>query len=304
MIKMLKKNDQNNNDFIDELYIEVENQIRKYIGYIKIFKLIGIFSFLIFLVILTINISVISKIQWLYSLIPLLVTLMSLTMVFNLYLTIQYKINNYGNEDNIGTIISYYSLNIMSMCLFIYFILLYLKLQGVMVSLYATIGIAIYILFGVCLLYYIFIFPALYEAELYFELVLIINYMIESFIFFVLLNSKSDNNSQIYFTFAFIPLWVAFALHFAYLSYCSIKEEKISTYFSSFLLLIIIVVFSVLLCLKYDSGSKIENWIFGILLIIAYLIFATDYIFQIYLKKEEKHEENQENIRNIKVILD
>jgi len=218
---------------------------------------------------------------------------MALTMVFNLYLNIQYKINSYGDEDNIGTIISYFSLNITSVFLFTYFILLFLKLQNIIDYHYATIAIPIYIIYGVSLFYFVFIFPALYDANLYFEIILVFNYLIESFIAFLLLNSRNDNNSQIYYSLIFIPIWLALALHFAYITYSSLKEERILIYFSSFFTLIIIICASVLLCFKFDNGSKIENWFFGILLIISYLIYATDQIIHIYIKKEEEHENDE-----------
>jgi len=78
------------------------------------------------------------------------------------------------------------------------------------------------------------------------------------------------------------------------------KEELIVNYISSYLVLGISTTVSVLLCCKLDNNANIDNWVFGVLCIVAYHFFIMEKIYQFYWKKE--YPTGKKNIQREKKI--
>jgi hypothetical protein len=115
------------------------------------------------------------------------------------------------------------------------------------------------------------------------------SYLINLFAFLLLLNSKYDNSSSATITNISIPLWISLSLHLAFFTYyITFKEEHIVNYISSYLILGILATVSVLICCKYDYKAKIDNWVFGVLMIVAYHFYAMEKIYQSYWKKDHE----------------
>jgi hypothetical protein len=289
----LEKNDQ----LQEELFKQYEGQIERYSQFIKLGKIVSVIMFLLFLVIFTVNTSLKNGRSWYFVLVPAVLTVISLTVVMNYYLNIQNIFDSLeSSEVNIGTVISYFCLNIVSVNLILYLILFCLKLEGIISYPLSLISIPLYIIFGVSFFYFVFILPALIQTELYFEILLIFSYMINIFAFLLVINSKIDNNSNSLLTNIFIPIWIAVSLHLSYISYYVIfKEELIVNYISSYLVLGISTTVSVLLCCKLDNNANIDNWVFGVLCIVAYHFFIMEKIYQFYWKKE--YPEGKEDLK-------
>ena len=282
----LEKNDQKEEEFFREIEIQIENNSR----HIRFGKIVSSVMFLLFLIILTVNISVKNGRNWYYVLAPAILTVIFITILVNYYLNIQNILDNLeSSEVNIGTLISYFCLNIVSINLIIYLVLLCLKMEGIINSSLSIIAIPIYIIFGVCFFYFIFILPALIQTKMYFEILLIISYVINLFIFLIVINSKYDSNSNALLSNLLIPLWIALSFHIAYMTYnVIINDEQIVNYISSFLILGIIITVTILICCKNDYNVQIDNWIFGVLVILAYHFFLIEKIYQFYWKVDQE----------------
>ena len=101
------------------------------------------------------------------------------------------------------------------------------------------------------------------------------------------MNSKYDNNTNSSLIINFIPIWVALSLHLAYISYCvTFKDEQFVNYISSYLILAIIITVTTLISLKKENNLKLDNWVIGVLVIVAYYFFVIEKIYQFYWKKE------------------
>ena len=159
---------------------------------INITEIIGYFSFLAFLLMLTIRLSPNITFSWLILLAPSIACLVSFTILLNMYLKLKDifdESENFNEEKNssIGSILTYFCLNTASICIIIFLVLISLKLQGIIALKLNEISIPLYLLSGIALFYYIFIFPAFVKNKLIFPLVMLGVYLVTSFIFMVLL---------------------------------------------------------------------------------------------------------------------
>ena len=113
----LEKNDQKEEEFFREIEIQIENNSR----HIRFGKIVSSVMFLLFLIILTVNISVKNGRNWYYVLAPAILTVIFITILVNYYLNIQNILDNLeSSEVNIGTLISYFCLKIVSINLLKY----------------------------------------------------------------------------------------------------------------------------------------------------------------------------------------
>ena len=140
---------------------------------INVSEIIGYISFLGFLLILTIRLSENFNFSWLILLIPSLICLISFTFEMNMYLKLkdifaEVVMTEEGTSSSLGSFLSYLCLNFGSLCLIVYTILLFLKLDGFIKNL-NEIAIPMYMLKGIIIFYYIFIFPAFIKNKMILE---------------------------------------------------------------------------------------------------------------------------------------
>jgi len=261
-------------------------------------------SFFIFLVFFTIYLSK-DNVNWWVLLISAIFTLIFASIVCNLYLTIQYVIE-YLEKGSIttGTIISYFCLNLVSINIMIYLTLFTLKMEGIISYNFSFISIPIYIIFVIITFFIIFILPALIKKKaLFFEAIISISYINNLFALIIILNHRFDNNKKGPLALSIIPLYIALFIHLIYNIYYYIyhvwlKKENFFTYFSSSLILIIVAIDSILVCLKVDQKKEIENWLLGLLLIIAFNLYAVDIIYSNFWIEEKEETEEKEQLNN------
>lgn len=273
-------------------YKSLEEKLSFYEETITKGKIISMGSLLFFLLVLSLNICLTSKFSWLYLLIPGLITIVFLTMVFNLFLRIEEIIDSLEKKDvNIGTLISYFCVNVVSISITAYLILFCLKMDNIISAQFSIISIPLYILLGVSLFYLIFIIPALIQQGMYFELLVISGYIINAFFFLLMINFKADTSSTTFkFSTILVPLWVSISLHFLYIVFSSVvKEESFNKHIFFYIFLVSFLASTVCLCLKNDSDFIINNWIVCFFSVTA----LSSYIIEFFLHYMFKHDENE-----------
>jgi len=275
----------------DELN-KYELLIDDYYKYIKVEKIIALISFLIFLVLFTISTSTKTPGNWFYIFLPLEISVISTSLFLNHILRIQQTIENYENRGmSVGTIISYFCLNISAVNMLIYLILFSLRLQESINSNYLIISVPIFLIFGTGIFYFIFLIPALLESKLYIEVFLVISYIVNGFAFLIVINNNFDTNAQNKFSVMLIPIWIALSFHIIFNTYCVIKGEFVTNYLISYSVLSVLLIDAILLCVKYDRQVAIPNWVLGLLIIFAFHIFAIEKMYYSFLKQEDIVEE-------------
>lgn len=261
-----------------------EKQLNIYTSLINYFRMISLFFFSMFLVLLTIKINSIHAVNWFHVFIPLILTLISSTVFLNCSLSIQIMIDKFeNNSENKGTLISLICLNLSSLLLLIYLILVPLKILGIMDKSFNLISLPVFFLIVIGLFYFIFILPALFYLALYLEMVLISSYFISFIISFLLLGLKIDNNSEILFSYIFSPLYLSLGLH---IIYNSMRGESVFKIFISNLMFTLILMSLFLLGLKLDNLISISYLMIMLLYIIAYVIFAVERIYIYHFQSE------------------
>jgi hypothetical protein len=254
-------------------------------------EIIGFIFLFVFLLLLTIRLSVNFNFSWLFLLIPVLITTISFTFQMNLYLKLK-DIFTEGFQaeekktNSLGSNLSYFCVNAGSLCLIIYFILFSLKLDNITKMNLNEVSIPFYILMGILIFYYIFIFPAFLKNKMLLELFIIGLYLISFFLFIFLINLKIDSQSSVqYFYLAFSLLFVM-VLNIAYYIYSIISNRNDIINDVTNLVSILLLFNSIIItCLKLDKVIFLENWIPLTLMIFSYLIFISDKIFMLFESK-------------------
>jgi hypothetical protein len=254
-------------------------------------EIIGYSFFFVFLILLTIRLSENFNFSWLFLLIPSLITIISFTFEMNLYLKIKDLFTEGSqieekNSSSLGSILSYFSLNTGSLCLIIYLILFVLKLDKITQMSFNVVSIPFYMLIGILLFYYIFIFPAFLKNKMLLELFIIGLYLFSLFLFIMLINIKIDTQSDVQFCYLALSLLSVIVLNIIYFIYSIISNRnEIINDITNLSTILLIFISIILTCLKLDKVIFLENWIPLTLLIFSYLIFVSNKIFMLFETK-------------------
>jgi hypothetical protein len=280
---ILEKQEQLN----EELFI-LETQLDTYTSFIKYCSLISMISFSFFLICLTIKLNSDSSLNWLYVFISILITAISSSIFLNCYLVITSLIEKFDNGfTSKGTLISFFCLNSAFLILLIYFILLSLRITGSSDKSFTIISIPLFMLIGIAIFYFIFIVPAFFKNELYLEIILITNYILNSIILLLLLDLKLDNNYEFLYSYAFSPIYFSLFLHIVYTMIYLFKGERFKTILSILTLISVLCGF-LLLGLMLDKFITINYLVIGLLFMTGYHIYAIEKIYNTLIQSEPK----------------
>ena len=287
---------ENDNDVI--FYKTIEKKLSFYEDSILYAKVMSIFALLSFLILLTLNICFSQKFSWLYLMVPGLLTIILWTIVANLYLRVEEIIDSLDKKDanvNIGTLISYFCVNIVSIALIAYLILFCLRMNNLINAHFSLIAIPLYILIGVGCFYFVFILPALIHQGMYFELLVIISYIVNFFLFLIMVNHKVDTpTSTLQFSTILTPFWIALGIHFLFIVFnCIIKEENFLKHGFFYLFLAAFLAATICLSLNFDSKKSIPTWITCSLSIIAVVSFTTEFFIHYVVKQDDYENKKQ-----------
>ena len=273
-----------------------QKKITEITNVISVTEYIGYFTFLIFLLMLTIKLSSNFEFNWMFLLLPAFICLISFSLLLNMYLNLKDifdEAENIGNEEkntSLGSLLSYLCLNTGCICVGLYLFLITLKMQGYVLLKLNEIAIPLYILSGIAMFYYIFIFPAFIKNKFYFDISVIGLYILGSFTFLVTINSKIDTVSKNPFVNLFLFFLIPIVFHMIYYLYLLITNPE--TILNNLSMLVsIILIFSGLLMfgLKLDNSITVENWVPMILIIISYFILISEKVFKIFEKSNPEN---------------
>jgi hypothetical protein len=267
---------------------------------IKIPQLIATISFAIYLIFLTIFLSIINPPNYLFTLIPSLIGIVSLTLVMNLYIKL---IDIYSEAKgfietgkkqgiNVASLISYFTINIVAIGIIFYLITVTMKAQHIIMAQMNLLNIPIYIIFGVGIFYFLFFLPAMIKDGAVWSIILYLLFAFSGFSFLILVSMIIDQTVEWSYIYAFCSIWPAFLtlLIFTISQFCSGKEEhifgKISKLIATFLLLCFIVV----LPMKLDKYIDIFNWALMLFPLTSYMMFFSERIKSMFFSEDQTPE--------------
>jgi hypothetical protein len=291
---------QDTNKDLDSLFdyiIELQSDRLNKITNIKNIALyIGHFAILGFLLLLTFRVSF--TFSWFYLLPLALGSILAYTTFLNMYLKLQdilheelAKLKNEDSSINIGSILSYFSLNVSSLCFCLYVLLTCLKLKGVITTEWNVMAIPIFISCGICLFFLIFILPAFLTNKLYIELVTIFIYFLATFMFLIFINLKLDTEIGSTYKQVFLPLILAFSLH---LGFCFIvlvtSKEGLRLKAIYTLAIAILLTVAVITPLSLDKEIMMPAFVATLLVLSAVLLLVYEDLSALFSPNSEDDE--------------
>jgi hypothetical protein len=293
---------ESNNSQLDSLYeyiIEQQSEKLNKIMRVKTVSLYcGYFSTLAFLILLVFRVSFIFS--WLYLLAFALSAIISFTVFLNMYLKLQdilhEEMEKLRNEDtgvNIGSMLSYFCLNISALCLSAYIILAALKLNDMLHTEWNVIAIPLFILSGIGLFFTIFIMPAFLTNRLYLELGLLFSYFISAFMFMVFINLKLDKEIYSPFKHIFIPVIIALSLNLGFCLFLLFSNKDKQVFKMKIIYVVsvaLLLTSAILIPIKLDNELHLPGWVPVILVFFAVLLLIYDDIAALFLTPSEEED--------------
>jgi hypothetical protein len=286
-------------DSLFEYIIELQSEKLNRVTNVKTISLYtGYFTTLTFLIILTFRVSF--TFSWFYLLPFCLTSILAFTTFLNMYLKLQdilheeiEKLRNEEKSVNVGSILSYFSLNTSAVCLCVYFTLVALKLTETIVTEWNVIAIPLFILCGISLFYLIFIMPAFLTNRLYLELALIFIYFVSMFMFIVFLNLRLDKQINTPFKQIFVPLIISFSLNLGFCIFLVFANKDINNLKMKVMYMISIILFliaSVITPVKLDNELQMPGFTPVLLIFFAVLILVYDDITNLFIPSHEEED--------------
>jgi len=277
----------------EKIFQENQDKIICHVISMQYLQVISIFSGIIFFLLLAIFLSLQSPISnsWIYISIPFLVGEITLALSLTLFLNLSVIYND--GRLILASWISYFAVNLSALALIIFSISVPLKIEGYIIVPWGLITIPLYIFIGICLLYFIFMMPALLDKKCYWDIVIISSLILNFFIFMLLLNSRLDNSYSLSYVNIFIPVWITSAFFFAYIINMFVQSSNIYDFYTAITNLIsniLLTAATVLIALNLDKTYPTPYWATFLLIIFSYMIFFTErLLFQFNISFLEKN---------------
>lgn len=273
---------------------------------IKITQITGLSFFLIFLILLAIRVNKNFNFSWFILLIPALTCLTSYTVLFNMYLKLKdifdeaEKSKEDDDTSQIGSLITYFCLNFISLNIFVYLVLFCLRVENVILTQWNLISIPIYITLGIAFFYWIFILPAFFQNKLYIEILLIFVYISCLFVFILLLNFKLDNNYTKSFTKIFIPIMFVLGLHMTLMLINineALKNGEILKNLTGIGFIVFSLISAILTFLKADQTLDTYDYYLPVVIfILGYILCIFDQILILCFRVNESEDSNSNSV--------
>ena len=240
---------------------------------IKSLKLVGYISGLIYFLFLTLKLEQLplQKLYWTYSSLPVLLLLGSLTWAVNK------SVHNPRRQmKNLGRIMIMTLVYSVDALVFIFNLLACMQADGFIAIKFIVMFVPLLVLSAMVYYFISFIIPGFLDTEnqFYKEASLMIAYYAAGLLTVVFLALRLDGYITWAYTYVFIPMFSAFALHglFLILQVCN-KTAKAD--FNETLILLLIATFTILTTINLDKqiqGQKGLSWV--VVLLPIDLIFA------------------------------
>ena len=217
------ENQQEQEKLLIKIYEDNLDKITNSAKTMQISQLISIITFLSFLIILAIKLCSFASFSWLYLLIPLIISLVSVVVSLNMFLVLKGIIDQSDLKKQTaqkGNSFSYVLLNCTGFFVIVFVILLMFYLDGKISSAVDLnmIFIPLYLGISLGIIYAVFIAPAFVNNGLYSELIILFGFLFSTFVFCALLALKINNYKKAFKLFyVFIPVYFFVGLAFVYL---------------------------------------------------------------------------------------
>lgn len=291
-------------DEIDSFMLKVyEQNINKIIllsNRINTSYITTLLSSLILLIMLLAKLASIAGIYYIYLFIPAAISIIAVYVLLNTYLNMKDIFDEAQgtdierkqgsiDEDNIGTQITYVCLNVSSLMLVVYVLLLTLRLDNMIDYNFNSVSIPVYIIMLIGGFYAVFILPALIQNRIYADIILIFSNLCGIMIFVILINSKLDYNYDISYMNIFKSLFFSFGIDLIYLVTCFFKEFKsnLSDCLCSICFVLSLIISNILIALRLDGVIFFDVYIPPLIILIAYTAYVSQKILKIIYVKEE-----------------
>ena len=129
---------------------------------------------------------------------------------------------------------------------------------------------------------------------MYFEIVVILSYIINLFLFFLMINYSSDSlKATLEYKTIFTPIWIALGIHLLY-NTCSmiIKEEYFLRHVLFYLFVVSSLAATISICLKIDSKRNIPDWASCLMSIIALIFLFLEFLIHYIMKSDDNDIKN------------
>lgn len=311
MIQNVKE--ENDSQEVDELLMKIYSEnfavIESSSAMMQYGEITSMVSFLVFLMCIAVKLSPLGNFSWVYLNIPGIISLLSLTFTFNMFLRLkdlidkaELKIIRKNTEEQpkkTGLVYSFIVLNLIGISLIVFIFVLSLRLDG-KISPKKDINlvfIPLYIAIILSVSYAIFISPAFFNQKLIFEIILIFLYIISALLFVSLLSENINNNVKTKRSrkkyFCFIPFYITFCSHLVYL------VAKIIIAFKENLIGKIMVAGGIALFLsgcitanvKLNRRDYTKHYGEAILFILGFVLICGDTIVNFFYDRQEKERE-------------
>lgn len=277
--------------YLDKFYETNLEKINDLSKIIQICEIIAYTSFIWLLILITIKVYPVVNMSWFIVLVPAIILLSSLTYQLNMYLKLKDIFDEAEMRErglNIGSILSYFCLNISAFCLFAYLILFTCRIENMISFQWNLVTVPVYCVFGVSLFYFVFILPAFLQNNLCLEISLVFLYIISAFLFIMGLSLKLDNVTVIPYLVIFSPMLCALSLHVCYSVYATFSKKM---YYNNFILnawTSISLIATMLIPLRADGILNVATWIPGVLYITAGMFLTYHQIYVVQAEEEEE----------------
>jgi len=285
-------------------YLEKIDKIEKGI---RLPTVVAITSFLIYFIVLAVFISIKNPPNYLYTLIPSLVGMVSLTIVMNLYIKL---INTYSDakdyieagsntEVNIASMISYFAINMTAVGVVCYLVSITMKAEQLLPVQMNILNIPIYIVCGFGVFYFLFFLPALIKDKAIWSIVIFSLLLIGVFSFILFISMIIDKTEAYNYTMAFSSLWIPLLILqiWTCTQFCNSNgQQVIFDKISKVILVFTLLTFSVLLPLKLDGFIDTFYWVLMLLPISGYSIFYSEKLRSMFtIEEQQANEFTKEN---------
>jgi hypothetical protein len=292
-----EQNDQINEEFMIFFHKNL-NKINTISKWMNIFKILAILSFFLMVILLAVRLA--TDFSWCFLLIPSLSSVVCLGVFLNLYLGLinlieEFESQNKENSSKVGSVLTYMCLNTSALSLSIFMIILAARMDLLIMTNLNILAIPLYFMFGLFFFYGIFILPAFCQNKLYAEITLIFVYLMGTFIFFVLLFLKLDQDVMIGFFYVFLSIIFTLGFHLVYIVINIFAKMRAPTLqeISALFIISLTITAAVLTPIKLDRKLiKMPNWVPPLLLIIGLGLFILEKIIS-HFREENNHEEKE-----------
>jgi len=287
--QQLTQEQQNFIQHFEKIYFSNYKKISSLETSIRYLQIISIFAGLIFLIFFA-TVLVIDKhvlYTYVYSSIPFIIGIISLTLAINFFLSLTVI---YNEGTSLASWMSYFSVNLAAINFIVFIILFTLKIEGLISFQWKLITIPLYVIIGIGLFYFIFMMPAFIDKESYWDIALLSNLILNTLVFMILLNSRLDNSDRLDYSMIFIPIWIIFTVNFVYLIYSFINVKNVDEKGGenpnrslecfntsiNFMVNVLLMIASILIALNLDKIYLTPYIVSYCLIILGYALFFTE----------------------------